>query len=190
MPRDPLLELLDFAVERDLELTLYSERHLYVANMRQSQAFYDLWFGLDVVQVPSLRAGLDMIDEQGLCPLKCLIIGERDANDRLTQDLQARFAGRLDIVRSHDLFVEAVSPVASKGRAVAHVAEHFGIARSETVAVGDSGNDLSMIQWAGVGVAMANASPDVRAAADWIAPAALDDGVVHVVERYVLGSGR
>jgi Cof subfamily protein (haloacid dehalogenase superfamily) len=189
MPRAPLMDLLAVAEAWDLDLNLYSERAIYFSQMRRSREFYDLWFGLLLQQVSSLAAGLRAIETEGLAPLKCLIIGESDENDRVTPQLQAHFAGRLAVYRSHALFVEAVSPVVSKGRALAFLAEHYGIAREETIAVGDSGNDLSMVEWAGVGVAMGNAIPEVLAAADWLAPSVEDDGVAAVIERYVLRNG-
>ena len=52
--------------------------------------------------------------------------------------------------------------------------------------MGDSGNDVSMVEWAGLGVAVANASPDVLAVADWIAPSVEQDAVVALIERFVL----
>jgi len=55
--------------------------------------------------------------------------------------------------------------------------------------VGDSGNDVSMVQWAGLGVAMGNATPDVLAVADFIAPPVEQDGVATVIEQFVLGNG-
>jgi len=69
---------------------------------------------------------------------------------------------------------------------VAFLADRFDVPQADTIAVGDSGNDVSMIQWAGLGVAMRNATPDVLAAADWIAPAVTEDGVAAVIERFIL----
>ena len=74
------------------------------------------------------------------------------------------------MLRSHELFTEVTSPNASKGNALAFVAARCGIPQAETIAVGDSDNDISMIRWAGLGVAMGNAAPEVKAAASLIAP--------------------
>jgi L-threonylcarbamoyladenylate synthase len=186
MPRAPLLELFEYAAARDLDLTLYSERAIYLVGMRRPKPFYDLWFGGEIEHVPSLAEGLRQIDDQGLVPLKCLLIDEPAANDRLLPALRAEFAGRLDIVRSHDMFIEAVSPLASKGRSLAFLAQYYGIPRAQVIAMGDSGNDVSMVDWAGLGVAVANASPDVLAVANWVAPRAEENAVGALVERFVL----
>ena len=79
-----------------------------------------------------------------------------------------------------------MSPRASKGNALAQLAASFGIAQAETVAVGDSGNDASMIAWAGMGVAMGNATDDARHAAGWVAPAVHQDGLADVIDRFFL----
>jgi hydroxymethylpyrimidine pyrophosphatase-like HAD family hydrolase len=60
------------------------------------------------------------------------------------------------------------------------------VPREQVIACGDSGNDLSMVQWAGLGVAMANATPEVLAAADWVAPSVHEDGVATVIERFII----
>jgi len=75
----------------------------------------------------------------------------------------------------------------SKGHALARLAAHLGIQREAVIAVGDNDNDRSMIEWAGLGVAMASAPPDLQADADYVAPAQSEAGVAHVIERFVPG---
>ncbi len=186
LPGEPWREVLAFAEARRLDLTLYSEEALYHVFMHYPRAFYDQWFGLAMQQVGSFAEACQHIADHGQHALKGLFIGEPAANDHLIVELRARFADRMSVVRSHMLFVEVLSPIATKGHALAFLAERFGIAQAETMAVGDSGNDISMIQWAGLGVAMGNATPDVQAAANWIAPRVEEDGLVEVIERFVL----
>jgi len=192
LPQEPLAELIAFAETRELDLTLYSERAIYIAAMYRPESFYEQWFGLTLRRVKRLADALAEMRGEGLVPLKALFIGEPAANDRLFVELRERFAGRrsssedrLAIVRSHAFFVEATSPHASKGNALAFIAQHLGISQAETIAVGDSGNDLSMVEWAGLGVAMANASPDLLAAADWVAPPVHEDGIAAVIELWI-----
>jgi hypothetical protein len=105
----------------------------------------------------------------------------------LVNDLQARFDGRLQVVRSWSRLVEATGPNASKGEALACLAAHLGIPQPATMAIGDQDNDVSMIAWAGLGLAMGNASPAARGAARVIAPPLEAEGVVWAIERYILG---
>ncbi len=90
-------------------------------------------------------------------------------------------------MRSWDRLIEATGPSISKGEALARLAAHVGVSQSGTMAVGDQDNDVSMIAWAGLGVAMGNASPAAKAAADVIAPVLEADGAAWAIERYVLG---
>lgn len=186
LPVAPLRELLAFAEQRRLNLTLYSEEALYHVFQHHPRAFYDRWFGLPMERVHSFAEACQRMASQGQHVIKGLFIGEPAANDDLIRELQARFADRLSVVRSHMLFVEALSPRATKGQALAFLADRLGVAQAETLAVGDSGNDISMLRWAGLGVAMGNATPDVLAAADWVAPTVDEDGLAAAIERFLL----
>ncbi len=118
---------------------------------------------------------------------KIIFVGEPAALDELRPRLNARFRDQVEIVRSWTLFLEVTPRGATKGRALAWLAHHLGIPREAVLAVGDADNDLSMIRWAGLGVAMGNAPPDVQAAADVVAPPVEEDGVAWVIRQWVLG---
>lgn len=94
--------------------------------------------------------------------------------------------GRLHVVRSHRFFVEGNPLQATKGQALARLAGWLGIARSEVMAIGDQGNDTDMVAWAGLGVAMGNAVPQVKAVADYIAPPVDEDGAAVAIERFLV----
>ena len=83
--------------------------------------------------------------------------------------------------------VEITDVRATKGTALLWLCEHLGVAVADTVAFGDSGNDLSMIEVAGDGVAMGNASPEVKAAADHVAPPCDEAGVARYLEPMLRG---
>ena len=74
----------------------------------------------------------------------------------------------------------------ARGKTNRDVAEILGIPREETIAIGDGENDISMLRWAGLGIAMANAPENVKAAADVIAPACDEDGAAWAMEKYLL----
>lgn len=84
-------------------------------------------------------------------------------------------------------FIEITAAGADKGAALAALCERWGIGAEGVVAFGDHRNDLGMLAWAGHGVAMGNAHPDVLAAADEVAPSHADDGLAVVVERLLGG---
>lgn len=83
-------------------------------------------------------------------------------------------------------FIEVLPLGTSKAAALEWLAARLGIAREEVLAVGDERNDIEMLQWAGIGVAMGNAHPDVKAVADWITESVEDDGAAVAIERFAL----
>ncbi len=82
--------------------------------------------------------------------------------------------------------MELSAPGVSKGKGLVLLAEQLGLAISQTMACGDGGNDLAMVEMAGIGVAMQNGMDDVKAVADFIAPSNEQDGVAVAIERFVL----
>lgn len=189
-PFDAMREVLALAQERDLELNVYGEDVMHVIDRGRPADFYERWFGLPIRFARSYAEIADCFAAEGKSPLKGLFIGPAESNEAFRDELRARFGDRLGVVRSHDLFVEVHALTASKGHGLRFLAAHYGIPQAETIAVGDSGNDASMIEWAGLGVAVANAMPEVFAVADEIAPAVTEDGLAYVIERHILSNGR
>lgn len=183
-PAEAMAEIMALATERGLELLVYDEDAIFGVDGARGTPFYEHWFGVVPIFLRSFREIADRFTDEARTPLKAMFVGSPEENDSFQEELVRLFGDRLGIVRSHAMFVEVHSPRASKGHSLSFLAGHFGIAQSETVAVGDSGNDLSMIEWAGLGVAMGNARPDVLARADAIAPSVDDDGLAFVLERY------
>jgi len=163
-----------------IEVAMFVDGMMYLETVHGGPDFWIRYFGQRVQEVGSLAAALQQD------PMKSMLIAQPATCDEVLPEVKAAFDGRLQIVRSHPLFIEAVPPGVSKGRAVDRLAEHLGFSRSETIAVGDNENDLAMVEWAGLGVAMGNATPEVKAAADWVAPPVTEDGVVAIIERFIL----
>ena len=100
--------------------------------------------------------------------------------------LKEHIGERARIVAAGSRGLEVILPGVSKARAVAWLAQRLCVAREETIAIGDADNDIEMLQWAGLGIAMGNAMPAARVAADWIAPTVDEDGVAVALRRFVL----
>jgi hypothetical protein len=119
-------------------------------------------------------------------PTKILFVAEPATIEHELGRLAQQFDGRLAAMRSHTNFGELTAPGVSKGAALARLAAELGIAREQVVAIGDQENDLSMIEWAGLGLAMGNAVPAVRAAAAAVVPPVEQAGVAWALQQYVL----
>lgn len=87
---------------------------------------------------------------------------------------------------SGEYFLEFFSSDAGKDKALGVLAEHLGIDASETIAIGDNYNDMEMLRFAGLGVAMDNAADEVKKSADYITVSNNEDGVARVIEQFVL----
>lgn len=176
-------EAIDVAQRAGYDISVYIDGQIFLESLYHPRAFYDRWFGLPIRQVPDLAAVVTHDPE------KVLFTAEPPIADEIHQAMTQHFGDRLQVLRTHELFVELVPNGCSKGQALAWLAGEYGIDRQQVMAVGDSENDLSMVAWAGLGVAMGNAVSDVKAVADWIAPAVQEDGAAVALERFVLRSG-
>lgn len=120
-------------------------------------------------------------------PVKCLVINYHEqAGVRTIQDwIRENMAQEVDCFFSCDQYLEVVPQGMSKGEAVKMLCAMLGVEIADAVAVGDAANDLSMIEAAGIGVAMANGTDEVKAVADYVTT--LDnnhDGIAEVVEHF------
>jgi Cof subfamily protein (haloacid dehalogenase superfamily) len=185
LDRRYLPEVIDYCQARAIELAVYHQDQVYQTTRLYDDAYYDVWFGLPQHYVEDLRTALPGD------PIKYIAIApDKASGDRIEREVAALVAGRYQVMRSHDWFVEGLAAGVSKGAAAERLAARLGIAREEVMALGDSGNDLAMVEWAGLGVAMGNASPAVQAAADVIAPTQAEDGAAWAIEHYALHGGR
>ncbi len=120
-------------------------------------------------------------DDRTRRPTKLLaLVQPQDAVELCERGAQA-LGERAEFCRSQDFIVEIMPPYANKGVACKYVCERLGLDASDAVAIGDSENDLSMIRFAGLGVAVANAFDNVRAQADRVATNNNDDAIAQVI---------
>ena len=117
---------------------------------------------------------------------KLLIIDDPDYLDTIAPVLRDLLGSEVHITKSKPYFLEIMHHEGTKGCALTFLAEHFGCSLSETIAMGDSWNDHEMLEVAGLGVAMGNAIDALKAIADYVAPSNNEDGVKHVIDKFVL----
>lgn len=124
-------------------------------------------------------------------PAQLAVAGRRDDIDRLRARLIERWPdvglilSRSTLVSEY-WFIEVVPAEVSKSTALAFLGDLYSIRPSEMIAVGDNFNDLDMIEFAGLGVAVENAPDEVKAAADFVTRSNHDDGVAQVIEQFIL----
>jgi Cof subfamily protein (haloacid dehalogenase superfamily) len=172
-------EAMDAVLAAGFHLNCYVDDELYVAEVTPEARRYAEFQQLEIHAVGDLRAWLDKD------PTKLVAVGDPAALDALEEELKPHFAGRLFISKSLPYFLEFAHPDVSKGSGLAFVAERLGFGPAETVACGDGENDRELLDWAGFGVAVANAHPDVLERADLVVPSVQEEGVAGLLETYL-----
>ena len=117
---------------------------------------------------------------------KLLVSVPVEETEKVAAELRGTFRNEADVMQSSANYIEIVRPGVSKARAMLTVAEQRGIRPQEIMALGDSGNDADMLRAAGLGVAMGNALPAVKEAADEVTLSCEENGVAEAIRRHVL----
>jgi Cof subfamily protein (haloacid dehalogenase superfamily) len=179
IPRVTALEAIDAVVGAGFHVNCYVNDLLYVAEETPESRAYADFQNLDIHVVGPLDEWLH--DN----PTKLVAVGDPTELDELEAVLKPAFAGRLFVSKSLPYFLEFAHPDVSKGAGLAFVAELLGFTREDTVACGDGENDRELLDWAGYGVAVANAHRDILARADLIVPDVEHEGVAALLEAYL-----
>jgi len=119
-------------------------------------------------------------------PMKFLSDNNPELETDIFPSLVERFGDTLYITRSHPRLVEGMARGVNKGHGLLHLCELLQIDPQRVLAIGDNDNDIPLLQTAGYGVAMGNASPGLKAIADWIAPSIEEDGAAVALEELLL----
>jgi Cof subfamily protein (haloacid dehalogenase superfamily) len=157
----------------------YVDDELYVARHTAESLAYSSFQHLTV------HEGGDLVEWLEKPATKLVAVCEPTRLDMLEERMKARFDGRLYISKSLPYFLEFASPEVTKASGLAFLAEHLGFSRERTVAFGDGENDVELLEWAGYGVAVANAHERVLAVADFVCPPVEEEGVAQVMEAFL-----
>lgn len=124
-------------------------------------------------------------------PCKCILVSDKEkALIGLEQHWEKRLAGTLDAFRSEPYFLEVVPCGVNKANTLGALLEHLGVTREEVIAVGDGVCDVTMLQLAGMGVAMGHSQDSVKVCADYVTASNEEDGVALAVEKLILAEVR
>ncbi len=174
-------DVLRWALDHGVHAQCYADDRLFVDQINRFSKRYTDLARVEPVVVPSL------IDAFATKPsIKIVLVTDSDKADGILDAMRTLLGTRAYLTRSHVDFVEVVDPAVNKGEALAFVAEHYGVALDETLAVGDAWNDVPLIDAAGIGVAMGSGPPELLAHADHVVADVAHDGVAEAIERYVL----
>ena len=121
------------------------------------------------------------------------IVGVSADFERLAQcerEVRGPLTDRATVARSQSYYLDVTHPLANKGIALSEIARLLVVPLAEIAVIGDGGNDVAMFERSGLSIAMGNASPEVRQAADFVTDSNRDDGFANAVDRFILGGDR
>lgn len=178
---DPALvkRLMHYADSNGLHFQVYIDGDLVFRERNKYALAYEQICGLTGIVKP------DLMEMETVVTPKVLFISDFERMDDIQTRAEKEFP-MLNIKRSKPTYVEFSTPGVSKGDALKFVAEYYGVNRQEIIAVGDAEIDIPMLEYAGLGVAMANATLITKQAADAICPSNNEGGVADVIQKYIL----
>jgi Cof subfamily protein (haloacid dehalogenase superfamily) len=178
LPAGPAAEVVDECLQAQLHLHYYLDDEMYVSQYNHWAQAYCERAGMDCRVVP------DMQRFAGSEPIKLLVVDFPDKIVQLLPHYQDRWQGQLYVTRSMPEYLEFLSPLVSKGHALDWLIEFFGVSRDDTLAIGDSMNDLPLLQRAGHAAAMPHSDEDVKRNAQFI-PADQKTGVAAAIDWFL-----
>lgn len=177
IPEKIALEIIKEVEKTDMQINLYREDDLYIKERNKGVEIYEEIAGVRGIPIGELSSNFHD------SPTKMLIVErDREKKEYYLNYFKKNYRDKLEITESKEIFIEFMARGVSKGRALKELADQLGISKKEVVAFGDGFNDLEMIEWAGLGIAMENAPDDLKKRADKIAPDHNQQGVVQVLE--------
>lgn len=181
MPYDHVKEIYELAKELDIPLDILSDGVVKQLSTSQYPSLYGQLNNLLTFEAAKLE---DLQEEQVFN--KAVVAVDSVYLDEQIQKIPTSFYDKFEVIKTRSNLLEFMPKGITKAYGISLLAKDLGIQQEEVMAIGDEENDLPMIEYAGIGVAMKNAIPMVKAAADVITDDNQNDGVAKVVEKFVL----
>ena len=174
-----LPEIYEIAVENNLGIIGYENDCLISGNGIDKYQEYDAWAcKMKLKEVENFPVYFKKPFN------KCLLTGEPEHLREVLDNVRKRFEGRLNIFLSEEFFIEVLPDNVHKAAALESFIHKLGVDRKELICIGDGANDITMIEYAGMGVAMANSNPLLIDKADYITDSNDNNGVLKAIKRF------
>lgn len=181
LPEDVVPELFAMADELGIGMMTYNTKGI-IANLHHDE-YMELEAFINQLELKHYKEPLEALEG----PVnKCLGTAPIEIAPEIEKRFAGRFSDRISVSRSEPFFIELVPLGIDKAASLARLCEILGYTKENMIACGDGFNDISMIQFAGLGVAMENAQKPVKEVADYVTLSNEEDGVAHVIEKFVL----
>ncbi len=183
------------------ELPLSKEEVIDIYNYSKEKDLPMFTFNNDVLTTPSeVLANMEYIRKRNKNKIdlrvnfierldfnvpKIVFYGDKEVLEKMEKEAQERFSN-ISVFRSEPHLLEFCSKDVHKGKGIEKLIKILGIKKEEVIAVGDGYNDLTMIEFAGLGVAMGNSGQSLKDIADYVTKSNDDDGICDVIEKFIL----
>ncbi|MGI6538767.1 MAG: Cof-type HAD-IIB family hydrolase [Caldicoprobacterales bacterium] len=185
VPLDYANAIIEECKLENLHIQAYHDTTYFFEVENKYSQFYEKMSGVQGEEVGDLVRYLKYeLKEE---PVKLIIIDEPPKIHNAFKHFQEKFGKHLQVLISRPHYLEFTHIEATKGNALAQLGSILNIPREEIIAIGDSFNDISMIEYAGLGVAIGNSACQVKSHAQYIAPTNDEDGVADVIYRFIFG---
>ncbi len=170
-----------FSLLNNLHMHFYDTNTLYTPNTNISKWTISEAFNCNI---PIQYTNIEDIGENFFCS-KAMIIDDPEKLDINENKIKSNFGDNYTVIRSSPHFYEILNKQTDKAQGLNKLANYLNLKQEEIIAIGDHENDLSMIKYAGLGVAMGNALDSVKEIADEITLSNDENGVAYIIKKYI-----
>ena len=171
-------ELLRFLEKLPVTVILDDGTRFYVTDSHGYKVEYECWNNqMECTEVENLA------DFLNFSPVKLLLSVNPEQISTVQNAIRSHLSEDLTVVRTAPFYLEIIPSSINKGKGLLDICSYLGIQQADTVAFGDSENDIPMLKAAGCGIAMENGEPAVKAAADMVTRSNNSDGIAFALRR-------
>lgn len=181
LPRELVAEVFAFAEELGIGIYTYAGPGIVAGSRHDEHMEYAA--AINHLEIFHPEQPMDLVTGP---VTKCMTTVPVERALEIAEKIRGRFGDRMTVLRSEPFFVEMIPAGVDKAQGIASLADRLGMDGRDVIACGDSFNDIAMLKYAGLGVAMANAQEPVKEVADVVTLSNDEDGVARVIEKYML----
>lgn len=182
LPKEIIHELFDHSVEHGSHILSYVDDKIVTAQANEWADIEKELTGMEIFEAPDFKGA---IREDAI---KVILLQEPSHLKTVCEKLRPIVSDRMNMVISKPFFLEFTNKGIDKRHSLSILCQKLEILPKEVIAIGDSYNDVGMIQFAGLGICMANGPADVRSIADHVTDSNMEDGVAKALDRFVFAN--
>jgi len=181
MPNHYLKDIYNYATEHGIGMVTYKDDMVVTGTRIDDYMEYEA--RLNYMPLKHID---NFCEEVDFDMVKCLLTAEPEYAAQCEKELYNMLSPELNVFRSEPYFIEITMQGVDKAESIDHLLKILDIPRENSICCGDGFNDLTMVKYAGIGVAMENAQQIVKDNADYITASCDDDGIVQVIKEFIL----